>query len=122
MSLTDAWDAVTHVKWEVPLRVLLHIQLTNVNHVAYKMRNVTQGAVTEWRRPIGCLRLQVILRKTATKYRVLLRKLTCKHKASYGSSPPCTHTSHKYASHSCYTYTRNERWGAGVEYHFQEIS
>jgi len=41
---------------------------------------------TGWPRPIGCLKLQVILRKRAT--RALLRKMTCKDKASYGSSPP----------------------------------
>jgi len=33
--------------------------------------------------------LQVIFRKRATNYRALLRKMTCKDKASYGSSPPC---------------------------------
>jgi len=45
---------------------------------------------TGWRRPIGCLKLQVILHKRATNYRALLRKMTCKDKASYGSSPPCS--------------------------------
>jgi len=40
-------------------------------------------------RPIGCLNLQVIFRKRGTNYRVLLRKMTCKDKASYGSLPPC---------------------------------
>jgi len=44
---------------------------------------------TEWRRPIGCLKLQVIFRKRATKYRALLQKMTCKDKASYDSTPPC---------------------------------
>jgi len=39
---------------------------------------------------IECLKLQVIFRKRATKYRALLRKMTCKDKASYGSWPPCT--------------------------------
>jgi len=42
-----------------------------------------------WRRPIGCLKLQVIFCKRATNYRALLWKMTCKDKASYGSSPPC---------------------------------
>ena len=45
---------------------------------------------TGWRRPIGCLTLQVIFRKKANNYRALLPKMTCKNKASYGSSPPCT--------------------------------
>ena len=44
---------------------------------------------TGWRRPIGCLKLQVIFRKRATNYGALSRKMTYKHKASYGSSPPC---------------------------------
>jgi len=43
-----------------------------------------------WRRPIGCFKLQVIFRKRAINYRALLRKMTYKDKASYGSSPPCT--------------------------------
>jgi len=30
---------------------------------------------TEWRRPIGCLKLQVIFRKRATNYKALLRKI-----------------------------------------------
>jgi len=44
---------------------------------------------TGWRRPMGCLKLQVIFRKRATNYRALLRKMTSKHKASCGYSPPC---------------------------------
>jgi len=43
---------------------------------------------TGWRRPIGCLKLQVIFRKRANNHRTLLRKMTYKDKASYGSSPP----------------------------------
>jgi len=42
---------------------------------------------TGWQRPIGCLKLQVIFRKRATDFRALLRKMTYKDKASYGSSP-----------------------------------
>ena len=49
---------------------------------------------TWWRRPIGCLKLQVIFRKRAHNYRALLWKMTCKGKASYGSSPPCTDLLH----------------------------
>jgi len=44
---------------------------------------------TGWRRPIGCLKLQVIFRKRATNYRALLRKATYKDKTSYDSRPPC---------------------------------
>ena len=36
----------------------------------------TAGLDTGWRRPIGCIKLQVISRKRATNYRALLRKMT----------------------------------------------
>ena len=52
------------------------------------MRNLCTA--TEWCRPIGCLKLQVIFCKRATENRAHLRKMTYKDKASYGSSPPCT--------------------------------
>jgi len=45
---------------------------------------------TGWRRPIGCLKLQVIFRKRATTYRALLRGMTSKDKASYGFLLPFT--------------------------------
>jgi len=44
---------------------------------------------TGWRRPMKSLQLQVIVRKRATNYRKLSRKMTYKDKASYGSSPTC---------------------------------
>ena len=43
---------------------------------------------TGWRRPIGCLKVQVFFHFRATNYRALLPKMTFKEKASYGSSPP----------------------------------
>ena len=45
---------------------------------------------TGWRRLIGSPKLQIIFHKRAIKYRSLLRKMTCKDKGSYESSPPCT--------------------------------
>ena len=45
---------------------------------------------TRWRRPVGCLKLQVIFRKGATDYRALLRKMTYEDKASYGRSSLAT--------------------------------
>ena len=45
---------------------------------------------TRWPRPIKCLNLQVIFRQRANNCRALLWKMTCKDKACYGSSPPCT--------------------------------
>ena len=47
---------------------------------------------TGWRKPMGCLELQIILGKRATNYRALLREMTCKDKASYESTPPCNET------------------------------
>jgi len=43
---------------------------------------------TGWRRLIGSPKLQIIFHKRAIKYRLLLRKMTCKDKGSYESSPP----------------------------------
>ena len=54
---------------------------------------------TEWRRPIGCLELQVTFRKRATNYRSLLRKITYKDKASYGSSLPCMYIAYTCTFH-----------------------
>ena len=55
---------------------------------------------TGWRRPIGCLKLQVIFRKRAINDRALLQKIPYKDKASYGSSSPCTTGS--YSERACY--------------------
>jgi len=64
--------------------VLLHVSLC----VAARVYADSLETRTEWRRPIGCLKLQVSFRKTAANYRALLQKMTYKDKASYGSSPP----------------------------------
>jgi len=57
---------------------------------------------TKWRRCIGCLKLQVSFCKRATNYRALLRKITCKDKASYESSLLCmSHDSYTYVSSAC---------------------
>ena len=45
---------------------------------------------TGWRRLIGFPKLQIIFHKRATKYRLLLRKMTYQDKGSYESSPPST--------------------------------
>ena len=44
---------------------------------------------TGWRRPIGCLILQVSSNKSPIDYMVCFREKTCKHKASHGAWPPC---------------------------------
>jgi len=43
---------------------------------------------TVWRRCAGCLKLQVFFRKRATDYKALLREMTYKNIARYGSLPP----------------------------------
>ena len=55
------------------------------------------------RRPIGFLKLQIIFCKRATNYRVFLRDMTCKDKASHGSSTPCTKL-------TVYNYCRADSW------------
>ena len=50
---------------------------------------ITNNADTGRRRLMGSPKLQIIFHKRATKYRSLLRKMTCKDKGSYASSPPC---------------------------------
>jgi len=72
------------------------------------------------RRPIGCLKLQVIFRKSATNHRALLRKMTYKDKASYGSSPHCMFFSwgkgilhsHTYAHTISLSHTHTHAQGA----------
>jgi len=48
-----------------------------------------EKTATGWRRPVGCPKLQVIFRKSATYYRALLQKMTYKDKAFYASTPLC---------------------------------
>ena len=60
---------------------------------------------TGWRRPIGCLQLQVILWKRATNYRALLRKMTKKIRHSMGLSHPVSHSTMYTYTHMCRTHT-----------------
>ena len=88
------WESTAHItlhepliiglfcgKWPIKIRRPMTQHLTSLytNHLH----------VTGWRRPIGCLKLQVIFRKRATNYRALLRKMAYKDEASYNSTPPC---------------------------------
>jgi len=61
------------------------VSLLTLSCVSFVRDKTCRGS----RRPIGCLKLQVIFHKRATNYRALLRKMTYKDKASYESSPPC---------------------------------
>ena len=58
---------------------------------------------TGWRRPVGCLKMQVIFRKRATNYRSLLREMTYKDESSYGSLPPCTGRHLNGSAHPCWS-------------------
>ena len=69
------------------IRLHTHIRRHTATHLDTQQQIATH--CTGWRRPIGCLKLHVISRKRATNYRALLRKMTCKDKASHGPSPPC---------------------------------
>jgi len=114
---------------------------SHVEFIAYTHAHPTHGR--GWRRRIGCLKLQVSFRKRATNFRSLLRNITCKDKTFYASSSVChSHTRtptctrawlgdlHIHTQiHTCinkhlltHKYRPKERWGAGVETHFQEIS
>jgi len=53
--------------------------------VCVRVWHATLLITAEWRRPIGCLKSQVIFHKRATNIRALLRKMTYKDKASYAS-------------------------------------
>jgi len=77
-----------------------------------KHKNMCKGILNMgWQRPIGCLKLQVIFCKRATNYGALLRKMTYKDKASYGSSlpyiydiVPCHMYTHTLSPRHTYTY------------------
>jgi len=72
-----------------------HVARIQTSHVAH-----IYMSHTGWQRLIGCLKLQVIFCKRATNCRALLRKMTCKNKPSYASSPPCT----THTNELCRTY------------------
>jgi len=46
----------------------------------------TQQPITGWRRPIGCLELQVIFRKRATDYSALLQEMTYENNGTLGNT------------------------------------
>jgi len=66
-----------------------------MSHVTLSKPVMSHSWAPSWstgqRRPIKCLKLQVIFRKRPTNYRALWRKMTYNDKASYGFSPPCRH-------------------------------
>jgi len=76
-SKVDAW----HVHWARRKK----------NYESQKLMSYLHACCgTGCRRLIGSPKLQIIFHKRASKYRLLLRKMTYKDKGSYESSPPCT--------------------------------
>jgi len=68
-------------KWMSYFLFLQHIA-TQLQHIHLKN---TLEWITGWRRPIGCLKMQVIFLNRATNYRALLRKMTYEDKAFYNT-------------------------------------
>jgi len=66
--------------------------------------------ITVWRRPIGCLKLQVVFRKRATNYRALMRKVTYKDKAFYHSTPSLARETLYVLINQVYSMTHAYLW------------
>ena len=79
------------VTWLICMCDVTHLHVWRVLFTLLYMCDVApwHNSSIGWRRPIGCLKLQVIFRKRAINYRALLQEMTYKDKASYGSSPLC---------------------------------
>jgi len=78
------------------MKVSCHIWISDTTYESVTLKVGWVG--TGWPRLIGCLKLQVIFRKTAMNYRALLRKMTYKDKAFCGSLLPWE------AVHACIVY------------------
>jgi len=67
------------------------------SHIAYCICNISYLRLyifhpiscIGWRSPIGCLKLQVIFRKSATNHRFFWRQMSYSNEASQDSTPPC---------------------------------
>jgi len=84
------------IQWYVQTYICVHIGCKRVNVYIHNYTSSYMSFDTGWRRHLGYLKLPVIFCKRATKYRALLRKMTCKDKASYESPPPCTCVHNRY--------------------------
>ena len=81
----------THVSKETYIHDKRDPKMTKDTYINDKNDQYMKKRNTGWQRLIGSPKLQIIFHKRATKYRSLLRKMTCKDKGSYESSPPCIH-------------------------------
>ena len=101
--LADVNESCHTYEW-----VTSHVWMSHVAHMNESRRTcewvMSQQLIvhTGWRKPINCLKLQVIFRKKAINYGALLREMTYQDKACYTSSPPCfTHSCGWNASVIC---------------------
>jgi len=99
--------------------VMSHIWVSHVTHMSESSHTYEWVMSHIWvshvaagqQRCRGCLELQISFRKRATNHWALVRKMTSKGKASYGSSPSCDmiHSCHTrewdiyFESHACVT-------------------
>jgi len=75
---------------KIHIHAYIHTQQTKSDITYTQTHQIQRDTHTGWRRPIKRLKLHVIFCKRATDNRALLLKMSCKDRASYGSSPPCT--------------------------------
>jgi len=103
----DAWNAWScrSLSAKEPLIIGLFCEKwpTKIGHLTL-LRHPVWG----WRRSMGCLKLQVSIRKRATNYRALLEKMTCENRASYASSSPCMRCLSREKDKQCEIYIENE--------------
>jgi len=90
-SLWNFREKLAHPIVKEAYQMLSLLCIQKISNVAYVFQVSSRRChlCTGWQRPIGCHKLQVIFCKRAINYRGLLGKMTFKHKASCGSSPPC---------------------------------
>jgi len=103
-------DEVCHTnEWVVPHMWMSHAacMTSKVTHM-----NELRHTHTEWRRPVVCLKLQVIFRKRATNYMALLRKMTYKIRHPMSLRHPVHDLSHKPGGIMCFSTVG--RWTATV--------
>ena len=96
----------SHCSYVYTYAIHIHIIYIYVYDIYMQVGRRGRSRCTGWQRCIGCLKLQVIFRKRATNFEALLRKMICKEKAFYASSPPCTEVHRTIASLVC-RYIRN---------------
>ena len=77
----------THMKHTYGFICMLQVRICACT--SYKDAFHTHQLSAAWRRCIRCAKSQVFLRNRPTNYMALLRKMTCRDKASCAASPPC---------------------------------